>query len=80
MFLMGPLNQLRRMFHPVRLVATLVYLTFIALTIYFGVYSKLSWRIIPTILCGAIQFLALIWYALSYIPYARTLICKFFGF
>lgn len=78
MFLVGPLSQLRRMFDPIRIVATIVYLVFIGLTIYFGV-SKLRLRIVPTVVCGVIQFLALIWYALSYIPYARSMVCKFFG-
>lgn len=72
---MGPINQLKRMFHPVRLVATIVFLASIGLTIYFGYKRKL----LLAILFAVIEVVALVWYSLSYIPYARTLICKVIG-
>ncbi len=77
MFLMGPIKQCERMFHPIRLIATLVYLTCIALTIFFGAVRK---NTILAIVFGVCELIALFWYSISYIPYARTVICKCIGF
>lgn len=76
MFLMGPINQLKRMFHPVRIISTLIFLASIALAIYFGWKKKL----VAAVLFGVIELFALFWYAISYIPYARDIICKCVGF
>lgn len=75
MFLMGPINQIKRMFLPVRIIATIIFLAAIGLAIYFGYKRKL----LLAVLCAVIELFALIWYSLSYIPYARTLICKLIG-
>ena len=71
MFLCGPLKQVKRMFEDTRLIATIVYLASMVLTLVAAFAIK-----IPTlvIVCAIIQYLALIWYGLSYIPYARTAI------
>jgi len=76
MFLMGPWRQIKNMFNPTRLIATLVYLGALALTLYaaFGLKSA-----ILVLLAVIIQFCALVWYSLSYIPYARTLCTKCLG-
>ncbi len=57
------------MFSPVRLIATLIYLGAIALTLWAAIGLKSG---LLTLVAIIIQFLALIWYTLSYIPYART--------
>uniref|UniRef100_A0AAY5K9Q5 Vesicle transport protein n=1 Tax=Esox lucius TaxID=8010 RepID=A0AAY5K9Q5_ESOLU len=62
-FLMGPLKQLKRMFEPTRLIATLVML-----------WNKKPLAIIFCIL----QFLAMTWYSISYIPFARDAVMKVF--
>ncbi|KAK2160456.1 hypothetical protein LSH36_133g05049 [Paralvinella palmiformis] len=75
-FLMGPINQCKRMFDPNRLIATIIMLVCIALTL----CAALWWHIpILAILFCVIQFLAMTWYCLSYIPFARDAIKKCFG-
>mmetsp|Transcript_17789 Transcript_17789/g.45288 ORF Transcript_17789/g.45288 Transcript_17789/m.45288 type:complete len:213 (+) Transcript_17789:202-840(+) len=74
-FLVGPTRQLKMMWAPKRLVATIVFLAAMGVTLYaaFGLES-----IILCLIMVGVQTLALIWYCLSYIPYARTMIIKFF--
>ena len=76
MFLMNPISQLKRMFHAKRRTATIVYLSSIILTLIFayGTYST-----ILVLLSVCVQFCALLWYSLSYIPYGRETVmscCK----
>lgn len=73
-FLMGPLKQIKKMFNPTRVLATITALTFLVLTL----VSALYWprKTGPTFLCCLIQFLAMTWYSLSYIPYARDAVLK----
>ncbi|VDQ08535.1 unnamed protein product [Trichobilharzia regenti] len=54
-FLMGPVNQLKRMFQETRA---------------FAATFMLGFRLLCLIFC-ILQSLALTWYSLSYIPYAR---------
>ncbi len=75
MFLMGPMNQFRRMFDRIRIVATIVYLSLIGLTLFLAFKN----RVLPALLCSILQMFALLWYSLSYIPYARTMIMKCLG-
>uniref|UniRef100_A0A8C5P296 Vesicle transport protein n=1 Tax=Jaculus jaculus TaxID=51337 RepID=A0A8C5P296_JACJA len=63
-FLMGPLNQLKRMFAPTRLIATILVL-----------WHKKGLSLIFCIL----QSLALTWYSLSFIPFARDAVKKCFA-
>ncbi|XP_033635315.1 vesicle transport protein SFT2A-like [Asterias rubens] len=73
MFLMGPVKQLKNMFKEKRLIATCLVLVFLALTL----CAALWWGIaILAIVFCVLQFLALIWYSLSYIPYARDAVTK----
>uniref|UniRef100_A0A3Q3IFB5 Vesicle transport protein n=2 Tax=Monopterus albus TaxID=43700 RepID=A0A3Q3IFB5_MONAL len=74
-FLMGPLNQLKRMFEPTRLVATIVMLLCFVLTLCAVFWwNKKGLAIIFCIL----QFLAMTWYSISYIPFARDAVMKCF--
>ncbi|PAA50318.1 hypothetical protein BOX15_Mlig013861g1, partial [Macrostomum lignano] len=75
-FLMGPINQLKKMFAPTRLIATLLMLLFMALTLMAAIWWKKS--VLAVIFC-LLQFLALVWYSISYIPYARTAIKNAFS-
>ncbi|KAM6083214.1 vesicle transport protein SFT2A isoform 2-T3 [Chlamydotis macqueenii] len=63
-FLMGPLKQLKAMFEPKRLIATVVML-----------WNKKGLAVLFCIL----QFLAMTWYSLSYIPFARDAVIKCFS-
>ncbi|XP_070318810.1 vesicle transport protein SFT2B isoform X2 [Odocoileus virginianus] len=62
-FLMGPMKQLKRMFEPTRLIATIMVL-----------WHNKGLALIFCIL----QSLALTWYSLSYIPFARDAVKKCF--
>lgn len=70
-FLMGPAQQLQMMFDPVRLYATAVYLGCVVLALICAllIHSK-----ILTILAIICEICALIWYSLSYIPFARRVV------
>ncbi|XP_057383474.1 vesicle transport protein SFT2B isoform X2 [Balaenoptera acutorostrata] len=63
-FLMGPMKQLKRMVEPTRLIATIMVLW----------YN----RGLALIFC-ILQSLALTWYSLSYIPFARDAVKKCFA-
>uniref|UniRef100_M3XN75 Vesicle transport protein n=1 Tax=Mustela putorius furo TaxID=9669 RepID=M3XN75_MUSPF len=75
-FLMGPMKQLKRMFEPTRLIATIMVLLCFALTL----CSAFWWhnKGLALIFC-ILQSLALTWYSLSYIPYARDAVKKCFA-
>ncbi|KAF8582070.1 SFT2-domain-containing protein [Ramaria rubella] len=75
-FVIGFLRQLKLMFKPVRVVATIVFLVSIGL-VFVGAFVLRA-----DILCIVfviIEYLAFTWYTLSYIPYARTAILKMIG-
>jgi len=74
-FLMGPLNQLKRMFAETRIIATIIVLIMMALTL----MAALWWGKPPlAILFCILQLLALTWYSISYIPFARDAVKKCF--
>jgi len=68
-FLMGPCSQLKKMFARTRVIATVVYLLSIVGTL---IVALVAQSVVGTILMVIVQILALMWYSLSYIPYART--------
>jgi hypothetical protein len=72
MFLMGPLKQIKAMFSSTRIIATVIVLLSIVLTIFFAVKGKAG---LALLFC-MIQFLAMIWYSISYIPFARDAVKK----
>ncbi|XP_070568659.1 vesicle transport protein SFT2B-like [Ptychodera flava] len=74
-FLMGPVRQLKNMFSEKRIIATIIVIISFALTLCAGLW----WQIgaLALVFC-IIQFLALTWYALSYIPFARDAVKKCF--
>lgn len=76
MFLMGPLKQLKRMCDKTRAFATVVMITCLVLTL----CAALWWKIFAlTLVFVILQVLAFAWYSLSYIPFARDAILKFFS-
>ncbi|XP_067897134.1 vesicle transport protein SFT2B-like isoform X2 [Heterodontus francisci] len=64
LFLMGPVKQCKKMFEPTRLVATIVML-----------WKKAALALIFCVL----QFFAMAWYSISYIPFARDAVIKCFS-
>lgn len=75
LFLMGPWKQMQRMFNNERWVATLIYFVFLGLTI-FAVHQK---KTFAAIICCVFQFLAMLWYSASYIPFAQKAIKNTFS-
>lgn len=68
-FLFGPCAQARKMFEQKRIFATLLYLFSIILTFVCAYHFK---QVIWVLLSLLLQFAAMLWYSLSYIPYAHT--------
>ncbi|XP_065648348.1 vesicle transport protein SFT2A isoform X3 [Hydra vulgaris] len=72
-FLMGPLKQLKNMFKEKRLIATIVMLGALTLTL----CSAFWWNKKGLVLLFVvIQYFAMTWYCLSYIPFARDAVKK----
>lgn len=72
-FLMGPFKQIKKMFNSTRVLATLTALIFLVMTLVSALVLK---KTALTFICCIIQFLAMTWYSLSYIPYARDAVMK----
>ncbi|XP_057437145.1 uncharacterized protein LOC130729399 isoform X2 [Lotus japonicus] len=72
-FLLGPAQQLQMMLDPVRVFATAIFLgcVVVALICALWIHSKLL-----TIIAIIIEIGALIWYSLSYIPFARRMVSE----
>ncbi|OWM79633.1 vesicle transport protein SFT2B [Punica granatum] len=70
-FLIGAVEQLRMMFERTRIFATAIYLGCVVLALICAlvIHSK-----ILTILAIICEICALIWYSLSYIPFARRMV------
>ncbi|CAN0164657.1 unnamed protein product [Phaeothamnion confervicola] len=79
LFLSGPWAQLKRMFAPSRFVATSVYLGAMALTFFVAFASFMPGREAILILLIIVQFAALCWYTMTYIPFARQYMTKCCG-
>ena len=75
-FLIGFLKQLKLMFKPIRVIATIVLLASIALVLIAAFVLNNG---VLCIIFVIIQYLAYTWYTLSYIPYARTAVLKVVG-
>lgn len=68
-FLMGPKRQCQNMLNPIRATVSLVLLGSMVSCLFLALlgFSKLI-----VLIAIGVQFCALIWYVLSYIPYGRT--------
>jgi len=75
-FLVGPMRQLKNMFASTRIIATIMYILAIALTLVAAFVIKSTILVIFALI---IQFVALTWYSLSYIPGARFIAKKCLG-
>ncbi|XVF10048.1 hypothetical protein REPUB_Repub07fG0150000 [Reevesia pubescens] len=70
-FLMGPEQQLRMMFDSVRVYATAIYIGFVVLALICALWIQSKILTLLAIIC---EICALIWYCLSYIPFARRIV------
>lgn len=72
-FLMGPVNQVKKMFAPTRVIATVLVIVMFGLTLFAALWLQKAGI---ALLFVIIQSLAMTWYSLSYIPYARDAVKK----
>lgn len=71
MFLVGPKRQIKSMFDRSRVTATILYMASMILTLVAAIrFGSLMMVIFFT----CIQVVAFVWYVLSYIPFARTVV------
>merc|ERR1712106_1206339 len=75
LFLTGPMKQLSNMFAKTRVIATVVMLAAIVLTLCSAFWWKKN---VLALMFVIIQFCAMTWYSISYIPYARDAVIKCF--
>ena len=69
---MGPMKQLSAMFAKTRVIATIVMISALLLTL----CSAFWWRKnVLALMFVVIQFCAMTWYCISFIPYARDAVC-----
>lgn len=86
-FLMGPMTQLKAMVNPKRIGATAMYVVALCATlgVAFGVPSTQSdgsptpGKTVAVLALVFLQFLALVWYTASYIPFGRQILTKAAG-
>ncbi|CAI5983000.1 unnamed protein product [Closterium sp. NIES-65] len=67
-FLIGFTRQLKMMFDPIRIGAAIVFVLSLVLTLVAALYVQDA---LLTLLCIVVQACSLIWYSLSYIPFAQ---------
>ncbi|CAN6458238.1 unnamed protein product [Victoria cruziana] len=72
-FLMGPKRQMRMMIDPVRVYATAVYIASIIIALLCALYVRSK---LLTLLAIILEFGSLVWYSLSYVPFARSMVSK----
>ncbi|KAL0856331.1 hypothetical protein Bca101_061484 [Brassica carinata] len=72
-FLIGPQRQVTMMLDPARIYATALYLASIIIALFCALYVRNK---LLTLLAIILEFSGLIWYSLSYIPFARTMVSK----
>jgi len=75
-FVIGFFSQLKLMFKPVRVAATLILIAAIIMVFVAAFVLEIS---VLCIIFVIIQYLAYVWYTLSYIPYARAVVTKAVG-
>uniref|UniRef100_A0A2P2NFT5 Vesicle transport protein n=1 Tax=Rhizophora mucronata TaxID=61149 RepID=A0A2P2NFT5_RHIMU len=70
-FLIGPARQVTMMFDSTRVYATAVYIGFVVISLICALWAHNKILTIVAIIC---EICALIWYSLSYIPFARQMV------
>ncbi|XP_021909189.1 vesicle transport protein SFT2B [Carica papaya] len=72
-FLIGPMQQIHMMFDPVRVYATAIYIGCVVMSLICALWIHSKILTILAIIC---EICALIWYSLSYIPFARRMVSE----
>lgn len=67
------------MFHSTRAVCTVVYISTLCITLVLAFSTPFTGQGPLLVLCIIVQFCSLVWYILSYIPFARTLVWQMCG-
>eukprot|EP01108_Squamamoeba_japonica_P006985 TRINITY_DN57_c0_g1_i1.p1 TRINITY_DN57_c0_g1~~TRINITY_DN57_c0_g1_i1.p1 ORF type:complete len:170 (+),score=25.80 TRINITY_DN57_c0_g1_i1:124-633(+) len=71
-FLVGPMRQIRQMTKPTRYIAAIIYVLSLIGTLCAAFIPEKP-NALLCIVCVIVQFCALFWYSLSYIPFARRM-------
>ena len=83
-FIVGPMRQCSLMFSKNRWIATSVYICLILATLYVATQTEGQLddklRKLLIILCIVLQYLAAMWYGLSFIPFGRTVMKNLIAF
>jgi F0F1-type ATP synthase assembly protein I len=77
-FVVGPMRQIKAMLKPTRYIAAIVFVASMIGTLC-AVFVPATPNKVLVIVCVIIQFCALWWYSLSYIPFARKLVSSLLG-
>ncbi|MQM14699.1 hypothetical protein Taro_047636 [Colocasia esculenta] len=72
-FLIGPVEQARLMLDPVRIYATAIYVGSVVLALACALVIRSK---IFTLIAIIIEICALVWYSLSYVPFARRMVSE----
>ncbi|KAI9980595.1 hypothetical protein PInf_009897 [Phytophthora infestans] len=72
-FFVGPWKQIQTMFHSKRRYSAVVYVVFIFVTLLLCFSHHVHHRLFFVLISVIIQFMALVWYTLSYVPYGRSI-------
>ncbi|CEG42566.1 vesicle transport protein [Plasmopara halstedii] len=72
-FFVGPWKQMQTMFHTKRRYSAVFYVSFIFVTLLLCFSHHIHHRLFFVLISLLVQFMALIWYTLSYVPYGRTI-------
>ena len=77
LFLSGPKAQCKKMFDKTRVVATLMYFLSIVATVFCCYFEHIpdKSRVGIIVLCVIVQWTAMLWYTISFIPFAREWVC-----
>ncbi len=79
-FMYGPWTQAKKMFAPTRFLATAVYFGFMFSTLFLAYYPYyVPLRGMLIVISVVLQFVALFWYTISFIPYAREVVLGCLG-
>ncbi|CAM9135672.1 unnamed protein product [Choristocarpus tenellus] len=70
-FLSGPWAQIKKMFAPTRIAATVIYLSTLVMTIAVACTKSFPFQGIVLFILVVVQFVSMVWYSLSYIPFAH---------
>ncbi|XP_055321197.1 vesicle transport protein SFT2B [Sitodiplosis mosellana] len=68
-FLVGPMKQMKNMFSEKRFIASIIVIISFICTLMAAIWFKKG---LLALVCIVIQSIAMTWYSLSYIPYARS--------